>query len=78
MSRESAAKAAYERAKKKYPLGEGHRFKAMSNLVQARGAKTPGALAAYIGRRSLGKERFQRLAARGRARAAYERNRSRK
>ncbi len=46
-------------------LGGGGRFK---QLV-AQG-KSP-ALAAYIGRKSLGKAKFQKLAVKGRERAAY-------
>ena len=45
---------------KNAPLGEGGRFAAM-----VKSGKSP-ALAAYIGRKSLGKAKFQKLAAAGR------------
>lgn len=54
-------------------LGGGGRFRQVEKAVAAKGAKNPGALAAYIGRRSLGKEKFQKLAVKGRERAAYNR-----
>ncbi len=55
---------------KKPKLGTGARFRSLTKKLSARGAKNPKALAAYIGRKSLGKGRFQKLAAKGRARAA--------
>jgi hypothetical protein len=51
-------------------LGSGARFAKLQRILAARKGKSkvsdPGALAAYIGRKSLGKARFQKLAARGR------------
>jgi hypothetical protein len=49
-------------------LGSGARFKKLTSAL-ARGGKiqNPAALAADIGRDKYGKERFQKLAARGRA-----------
>ena len=47
-------------------LGTGARFKALTKKLTKRGAKTPKALAAWIGRRKFGKKKFQGLAARGR------------
>lgn len=38
--------------------------------LSAKGARDPKALAAYIGRKKLGKEEFQRRAAAGRRKAA--------
>lgn len=49
-------------------IGGGGRFAQVKAKVAAKGAKNPGALAAYIGRRSLGKAKFQKLAAAGRKR----------
>lgn len=46
-------------------LGGGGRFKALSAKLAANGAKDPDALAAVIGRKKLGKARFQKLAAAG-------------
>ena len=62
---------------KKPPLGSGARFAAMKQTLASRGAKNPGALAAYIGRKTYGKARFQQLASAGRARAAKAPQRSR-
>jgi len=49
-------------------LGTGARFKALKTRLARRDAKSPGALAAWIGRRKYGKRRFQKLAAKGRRR----------
>lgn len=46
-------------------LGTGTRFKNLKDKLASKGAKDPAALAAYIGRKSLGKERFQKLAEKG-------------
>lgn len=50
-------------------LGGGGRFAKMKSKLAAKGAKNPGALAAFIGRKSLGKAKFQKLAAAGKKRA---------
>lgn len=47
-------------------LGSGERFRRLEKALEQKGAKNPGGLAAYIGRRKFGKERFQKLASRGR------------
>ena len=48
------------------PLGTGERFAALKGkLAQRPGVTSPGGLAAYIGRKKLGKGRFQQLAAKG-------------
>ena len=65
---ERVAVAAYKRAKKKYPLGQGGRFRAVTKMLSARGAKNPAALAAYIGRKKYGSEWFARLSVAGRKR----------
>ena len=51
-------------------LGSGKRFQALENKLEKKGAKSPGALAAYIGRKKYGKGKFQSLAAKGRHRAS--------
>ena len=52
-------------------LGGGGRFaKLKSKLAKKSGISDPGALAASIGRKKLGASRFQKLAAKGRARSA--------
>jgi hypothetical protein len=47
-------------------LGEGGRFRAMVAKLKKRGVKDPKALAAFVGRKKYGKERFQKMAAAGR------------
>lgn len=51
--------------KKKPPLGEGGRFRALKSKLAKKGAKSPGALAAWIGRKKYGKERFAELSTKG-------------
>lgn len=60
---------------RKPKLGSGKRFAALTASLRARGVKNPRALAAAIGRKKLGKKRFQALAAAGRKRAARRRRR---
>lgn len=55
-------------AKRKPRLGSGKRFAALKSKLAKRGARNPGALAAYIGRRKYGAKRMARWAAKGRAR----------
>ena len=51
----------------KAKLGSGGRFKALKKeLAGKKGVTDPGALAASIGRKKLGKAKFQALAAAGR------------
>lgn len=47
------------------PLGEGGRFAALKQKLAKKGVRSPGGLAAWIGRKKLGKKRFQKLAAEG-------------
>jgi hypothetical protein len=49
--------------------GGGGRFAAMKRKMAAKGAKNPGALAAYIGRQKYGKSGMAKMAAKGRKRA---------
>lgn len=55
-----------KRRKRKPPLGTGERFRALTAELEARGARNPKALAAWIGRKKWGAKRFAELAARGR------------
>ena len=55
-------------SKKKPPLGSGERFDRLVKSLAAKGVDDPKALAAWIGRKKYGKERFQELAAKGRKR----------
>jgi hypothetical protein len=54
-----------EKSNKKPKLGSGKRFANLEKKLSAKGATDPGALAAWIGRKNLGKKRFQKLAAKG-------------
>lgn len=57
-------------------LGSGARFAALERKLAARpGVTDPAALAAAIGRKKLGKRRFQHLAAHGRVAAALGKKR---
>ncbi len=47
---------------KSMTLGAGGRFAKLKSKLASRGAKNPGALSAYIGRKKLGKAKFQKLA----------------
>lgn len=50
-------------------LGSGVRFRKLKNTLAARGdVRNPAAVAAAVGRKKYGKEKFQKLAAKGRAR----------
>lgn len=51
---------------RKPKLGTGERFSALKQELARKGAKSPGGLAAYIGRKKYGKSRFQKLAEKGR------------
>lgn len=60
----------YLRAKKKYKPGQGGRFKALKKtLGKRKGVRTPGALAAWIGRRKYGAKKMAKWSAAGRKRA---------
>jgi len=53
----------------KTPAGAGGRFRSLkAKLGRKRGVRTPGALAAWIGRRKYGRAGFQAMAAKGRRR----------
>lgn len=56
---------------RKAKLGSGKRFDSLKRSISARGnVRNPGAVAASIGRKKFGKAKFQKLAAKGRKRAA--------
>jgi len=48
---------------KKPKLGTGKRFGALETALKKKGAKSPGALAAWIGRRKYGPKKFAGLSA---------------
>jgi hypothetical protein len=54
------------KAGKKPPLGTGERFARLKSQLARKGVKDPAALAAWIGRKKYGKQKFQQLAAKGR------------
>lgn len=53
---------------RKARLGSGRRFASLKRKLSGRGIRSPGALAAVIGRKKYGKKRFAKLSARGRRR----------
>ena len=58
---------------KKPRLGSGARFKQLANKIARKGnVDNPGAVAAAIGRRKYGEEKFQKMAEKGKARHARE------
>lgn len=52
-------------------IGSGDRFEALKKRLADKEAKSPGGLAASIGRKKYGKEKSQRLAAIGKQREKY-------
>lgn len=56
----------------KMRLGGGGRYEKLIGQLEKKGVREPRALAAYIGRKKLGKAKFQSLAAKGRRRAERE------
>lgn len=60
-----AARENYKKVAAKSKPGEGSRFKAVEKSAKLGGAKNPGAVAAFIGRKKYGKKRFQQMAAAG-------------
>lgn len=50
----------------KAPLGQGGRFAALKNELAGKGARDPGALAAFIGRKKYGDKKFNSLSRHGR------------
>ena len=53
-------------------LGSGARFSKLTNMLSKQdNVKDPAALAASIGRKKLGKDKFQSLAAAGKKKSSY-------
>ena len=50
---------------KKAKLGSGARFRALTKQFAKKGAEDPSALAAFVGRKKFGTERFQKLSVAG-------------
>jgi len=55
---------------KKPKLGSGERFKAVEKAAAKSGARNPGAVAAAAGIKKYGKEKMEKMAEKGRERAA--------
>lgn len=53
---------------RKPKLGTGQRFRQLVGQLKRKGVENPAALAAWIGRKKYGKQRFQQLATAGRKR----------
>ena len=53
---------------RKARLGSGKRFKSLKGKLARRGARSPGALAAWIGRKKYGSKRMAKMSAAGRRR----------
>lgn len=64
--KKTKAEAAYERAKRTSKPGEGKRFDALVNVLEEKGVQNPEAVAASIGMKKYGKQKFQQMAAKGR------------
>jgi hypothetical protein len=58
--------ASKSKPKRKPAIGGGAKFRKLEGQLAARGAKNPAALAAWIGRKKYGAERFDALSASGR------------
>jgi hypothetical protein len=50
----------------KAKLGSGARFKALKKKLAKKGVRSPGGLAAFIGRKKYGKKKFASLSRKGR------------
>ena len=59
---------AHARVMKKTKPGTGKRFASMVGILKKKGAKSPKALAAWIGRRKYGVKKMASMAAKGRKR----------
>lgn len=55
-------------------LGSGERFRKVETSAREGGAKDPAAVAAAVGRKKYGKERFQQLARQGAIRKRRQKN----
>lgn len=56
------------RRRRKPKLGSGVRFRRLKSQLKKRGARNPGALAAYIGRKKYGSKKMAKMSAAGRRR----------
>lgn len=59
---------AKKKAKRKPRLGSGERFRILTAKLKKKGARSPKALAAWIGARKYGRKKMTRMAVAGRKR----------
>lgn len=68
ISKATALAEAHKRVMKETKPGGGQRFKSLKRKLKKKGARNPGALAAWVGRKKYGKKKFQEMSAKGRKR----------
>jgi hypothetical protein len=68
VSRASIRQQVMKAPKKKKRKPSGKRFKDLTAKLKKRGAKSPKALAAWIGRKKYGKKKMAKMSAKGRKR----------
>jgi len=68
LAKSTKAGRLYKRLAKGSKPGTGKRFAAMKKALATKGARSPGALAAWIGRRKYGKAKMAKMSATGRRR----------
>ncbi|MEW6606043.1 MAG: hypothetical protein AB1414_01145 [bacterium] len=69
ISKATALAEAHRKVMRRTKVGTGKRFASLkAKLKKKKGVRTPGALAAWIGRRKYGSKKFQKMAVRGRKR----------
>jgi len=66
IAKSTALAEAHKKVMKKTKPGTGKRFKSLEEKLAKKGAKSPGALAAWIGRKKYGSKKFQQMAAKAR------------
>ena len=58
-------KEEHEKVMAKHPAGSGERFMHMTKVLKKKGARTPGALAAWIGRKKYGAKKMAEMSKKG-------------
>lgn len=66
LARSTVAAQIYKRKAAGQRVGGGGRFRALTEALEHKGARTPKALAAWIGRKKYGAKRMAQMAAAGR------------
>jgi len=62
-------KEEHEKVMAKHPAGSGERFMHMTKVLKKKGARTPGALAAWIGRKKYGAKKMAEMSKKGKKKA---------